>query len=178
MSRTGKQPIKILTGTTVTINGDFIIVNGPKGELKQKLVKVLQYNITDGEIKVKPVATNAQSNAMWGLHRTLIQNMVDGVNTGFEKKLEVNGVGYKVSISGDRIILNVGYSHPVEYKLPRTVSASVEANVIKLSSIDKQLVGETAAQIRRIRKPEPYKGKGIKYVDEVIRRKEGKTSAK
>ena len=178
MSRTGKKPIEILAGTTVAINGDFMVVKGPKGELKQKLVKELQYNIIDGEIKIEPVVINAQSSAMWGLYRTLIQNMVDGVNTGFEKKLEVNGVGYKVSVSGDKIILNVGYSHPVEYKLPQTVSASVEANVIKLSSIDKQLVGETAAQIRRIRKPEPYKGKGIKYGDEVIRRKEGKTSAK
>ena len=119
-----------------------------------------------------------KEKAMWGLYRSLINNMVVGLNDGFEKKLEVIGVGYRVALSGQKITLNVGYSHPVDYDLPEGINAQVEGNNITISGVDKQLVGEVAAQIRKVRKPEPYKGKGIKYSDEVIRRKEGKAAVK
>ena len=182
MSRLGKLPIEIPTGTEIKIQDDFIIVKGPKGELKQATHLAVKIDITeeDGKKIVKVSRVNekdSKSKAFWGLYRVLIQNMVDGVNKEFEKQLEVNGVGYKVSIAGNKLTLNVGYSHPVDYELPQGVAGKVEKNVITISGINKQQVGEAAAQIRKIRKPEPYKGKGIKYMDEVIRRKAGKTAA-
>lgn len=179
MSRLGKLPIQIPEGTQVKIENNFIIVKGPKGELKIEIHPVIKIDISDKEINIK--VENSQDKgqrALWGLSRSLINNMVIGVNEGFEKKMEINGVGYRAQASGRKLILNVGFSHTVEYNLPEGISAEVENNVITVKGIDKQAVGETAAQIRKIRKPEPYKGKGIKYVDEVIRRKEGKTAAK
>ena len=157
----------------------MIIVKGGKGELKQKLIDVLDVKISNSEIRVVVVnKKDKQANAMWGLLRSLINNMVIGVSEGFSKKLEVNGVGYRVNLSGNKLILIVGYSHPVEFELPHSISAKVEANTITIKGIDKQMVGEVSAQIRKVRKPEPYKGKGIKYVDEIIVRKIGKTAAK
>ncbi len=179
MSRLGKKPIPLPDGIQAKIENDFIIVKGPKGELKQKLHEKVKVEINDSEIKVlveKPEVK--KQKALWGLFRSLINNMVIGVNEGFEKKLEINGIGYKASISGQKLTLHVGYSHPVDYMLPKGIKGQVEGNIITISGIDKQLVGEIAAQIRKIRKPEPYKGKGIKYVDEVIRRKVGKAAAK
>ncbi len=179
MSRLGKKPIPLLDGTQAKIENDFIIVKGPKGELKQKLHEKVKIEISDSEIKVSVEKPEVKKQkALWGLFRSLINNMVIGVNEGFEKKLEINGVGYKASISGQKLTLHVGYSHPVDYMLPEGIKGQVEGNIITISGIDKQLVGEIAAQIRKIRKPEPYKGKGIKYVDEVIRRKVGKAAAK
>jgi len=179
MSRLGKLPIELGDGTQAKIEDGFIVVKGAKGELKTKLHNLVKVEVGDKEVKVSVDKTaNKNERALWGLYRSLIMNMVTGVQEGFEKKLEINGVGFRAAASGRKITLNVGFSHPVEYDLPEGINASVEGNIITLSGIDKQLVGETAARIRKIRKPEPYKGKGIKYVDEVIVRKTGKTAAK
>jgi large subunit ribosomal protein L6 len=179
MSRLGKLPIGLPTGTEAKIQDDFIIVKGKKGELRQKLHKLAQVKIEGNEVIVSVKnKLIKKERAFWGLYRSLINNMVKGVSEGFEKKLEVIGIGYRVVLSGKIIKLNVGYSHGVDFPLPEGINAVVEGNVITISGADKQLVGETAAQIRKIRKPEPYKGKGIKYIDEIIRRKEGKAAAK
>ncbi len=183
MSRLGKLPIEIPNGTEVKIQDDIVVVKGPKGELSQKINSLAKVEVKDREEGGKEAVVSVykekekRSRSMWGLYRQLINNMVKGVNEGFEKKLEINGVGYRASVSGNILTLNVGYSHPVEYKLPEGINAVVEKNVITISGIDKHLVGEVAAEIRKVRKPEPYKGKGIKYIDEVIRRKVGKTAA-
>ncbi|MFH1522298.1 MAG: 50S ribosomal protein L6 [Patescibacteria group bacterium] len=187
MSRLGKLPIILPQGTQVKVEDGFIVVKGPKGELKEKLnslVKIVTQDTSAGIAQGKEVivsVTNPQNKterSMWGLFRSLINNMVLGVNQSFEKKLEVNGVGYKASANGNILTLNVGYSHPVEFKIPEGISIEVERNIIIVSGIDKQLVGEVTSQIRRVRKPEPYKGKGIKYIDEIIRRKVGKSAVK
>ncbi len=179
MSRLGKLPIAVPQGIEVKIDKDYIIIKGTKGELKQKLHPLVKVELVDQEIRVSvknPEAKNEKS--MWGLYRSLINNMVEGLDKGFQKELEVVGVGYRVSLSGKKLTLNVGYSHPVDFTLPDKIDAKVEGNKITVSGIDKQLVGEIAAQIRKVRKPEPYKGKGIKYSDEIIRRKEGKAAVK
>ncbi|MFH1192292.1 MAG: 50S ribosomal protein L6 [bacterium] len=177
MSRIGKLPIDIPEKVDVKIIDKEIFVKGPKGELRQKLNPKIKVDIEDGVIKVSAsIIDEKGSSAFWGLFRSLIFNMVKGVTDGFEKSLEINGVGYKVAQEKNKIILNVGYSHPVEFVLPDNVSAKIEKNVIILNSFDKQLLGQMAANIRKIRKPEPYKGKGIKYSDEVIRRKSGKAA--
>ncbi len=179
MSRLGKLPIELPIGTQAKIEKDFIIVNGPKGELKEKIHSLVKVDINDNKILVSiKNIEDKKEKSFWGLYRSLINNMVIGVNEGFEKKLEINGVGYRASISEKKLILNVGYSHPVEYNLPENIAVNVEGNVLTVSGINKQCVGEVAAQIRKIRQPEPYKGKGIKYIDEVIRRKVGKAAAK
>ncbi len=181
MSRLGKIPIKIPEGIEAAIKDGFIVVKGGKGELKQKLHSLVQVEVDDKTKEIRVSVKNKEAKrerAFWGLYWSLIRNMVIGLSEGFEKKLEVNGVGFRIALSGQKLTLNLGFSHPVVYELPKGVNAAVEGNVITLGGIDKQLVGETAAQIRKIKKPEPYKGKGIKYVDEVIRRKEGKTATK
>jgi large subunit ribosomal protein L6 len=179
MSRLGKLPIELPAGTQVKLENDFITVKGPKGELKIKLHDLVKVEATEKEIKLSIAdQTSGKEKALWGLYRSLIKNMVVGVNEGYIKKLEINGVGYRAAVSGDKLTLNVGYSHPVVYELPTGIKAEVQANIIILNGIDKQLVGEVAAQIRKIRKPEPYKGKGIKYSDEILRRKAGKTAGK
>lgn len=178
MSRIGKLPIELLTGTQAKVENGFLIVNGPKGELKEKLHPLIDVEITDKEIKVSPKGEGKLQMSLWGLFRSLIKNMVIGVNEGYQKKLEINGVGYKVAVSENKLTLNLGYSHPIIYKLPVGIEAKVEANTIIISGINKYLVGETSAQIRKMRPPEPYKGKGIKYSGEIIRRKAGKTASK
>lgn len=179
MSRLGKLPIELPAGTSVKLESGFIMVKGPKGELKTKLHDAVKVELNDKEIKLSIAnASDGGEKALWGLFRSLIKNMVIGVNQGYEKKLEINGVGYRAAVSGGKLTLNLGFSHPVVYDLPAGIKAEVQENNITLSGIDKYLVGETAAQIRKIRKPEPYKGKGIKYADEVIRRKAGKTAGK
>lgn len=179
MSRVGKKPVLIPSGVEVMINGQDVKVKGPKGELQQQihpLVRVATEEV-DG---VKQIATSildttdGDQNALWGTTRALLSNMVNGVSAGFSKKLEVNGVGYRVNVQGNTVVLTVGYSHDVRIELPSGVQAVAEANTLTLSGFDKQLIGEMAARIRKVRKPEPYKGKGIKYTDEVIRRKAGK----
>lgn len=179
MSRLGKLPIELPNGTQAKLEKDFIIVKGPKGELKTKLHDLVKIEISEKEIKLSiNDQTSGKEKALWGLYRSLVKNMVVGVNQAYEKKLEINGVGYRAAVSGNKLTLNLGFSHPVIFDLPEGIKAEVQANIIILSGIDKHLVGEIAAQIRRIRKPEPYKGKGIKYADEILRRKAGKTAGK
>ena len=178
MSRLGKLPIKLGTGVQVVQNGEELKFTGPQGEFILKLHPSVNVKIEKEEIIVSPKDLQAKNaSAFWGLMWSLIKNAVEGVSLGFTKKLEVNGVGYRVSVKGDTVDLSLGFSHPVAFKLPLGIKASAEGNILTLQGIDKALVGETAAQIRRLRKPEPYKGKGIKYLDEVIRRKAGKTAA-
>ncbi len=175
MSRIGKQPIEIQQGVSVTIVDKHINVKGPKGVLDAVLhpaVSVMQSDSSLGVTVADP--TNKDHRALWGLWQRLITNMVQGVSKGFEKKLEIQGVGYRVATSDKGLTFNLGYSHPIDMALPQGIEALVEKNTIILKGIDKQLVGQTAARIRALRKPEPYKGKGIRYADEVVRRKAGK----
>lgn len=179
MSRIGKQPINIPDGVEVKIEDGQIIVKGPKGELSQEVHRLV--NIEKKENKLLVTVKNPEEKkqrSLWGLFRRLIDNMVIGVTDGFSKQLEVNGVGYKAAAQGDVLNLQLGYSHPINYKIPEGIDIKVEKNVITVSGISKHLVGQTSAEIRSKRKPEPYKGKGIKYMDEIIRRKAGKTAAK
>jgi large subunit ribosomal protein L6 len=178
MSRIGKQPVVVPEKVTVTIADRKISVKGPKGELGLTHHEGVNVAQEDKSIVVKPVDETQKNRALWGLTRTLVSNMVEGVTNGFTKNLEFNGVGYKAAVSGNKITLNLGYSHPIEYELPEGVACKVTKNVIEVSGINKELVGFTAAKIRSFRKPEPYKGKGVKYADEVIIRKAGKTGAK
>lgn len=179
MSRIGKLPITIPQGTEVKMDKDTLVVKGPKGELRENLNSLILVNIGDNVINITVANEGVKKErSLWGLGRTLVNNMIIGVTEGYEKKLEINGVGYKANVVGDKLTVNAGYSHPVEYILTEGVTAEVAANVITIRGISKYLVGEAAAEIRKIRKPEPYKGKGIKYSDEVIRRKAGKTAAK
>lgn len=179
MSRIGKKPIAIPKDVTVTVDGKTVRVKGPQGELVVALHPVVRAEIRDGEdgkeVVVEVQATDdPKHRALWGLFRALIQNTILGVTVGYSKQLEVNGIGYRVAQSGDKLTFELGFSHPVVFPIPAGIAAKVEKNVITIRGIDKQLVGEIASQIRKLRPPEPYKGKGIKYVDEVIRRKAGK----
>lgn len=177
MSRIGKLPIIIPDQVNVSLEGNTLKIKGPKGELSQKIHTHVNVEIKEKEIKVtvrQPEEKNDRS--LWGLFRVLINNMIKGVTEGFEKKLEVNGVGYKAQVSGRKLVLNLGYSHPIEYEVPEGVEVKGEKNIITISGADRQRVGQAAAEIREFRKPEPYKGKGIKYIDEVIRRKAGKAA--
>ena len=179
MSRLGKLPIVLPTGVSASLEGDTLVVKGGHDILRQKLHPQVKVDITPEAIMVRPTKVEAKkAKAFWGLFWSLINNMVIGVSQGFSKKLELNGVGYKVTGGGSKLTFALGFSHPVEFALPIGVTAVVDGKFITVSGADKQQVGETAAQIRRLKKPEPYKGKGIKYVDEVIRRKAGKTAAK
>jgi large subunit ribosomal protein L6 len=177
MSRIGKNPITVPQGVTVTINGSDVNVTGPKGSLKITMHVAMAAVLENNQVSVKPLTTDekiGRISALWGLTRALIQNLIIGVTQGFEKKLELHGVGYRAELKGQDLVLNVGYSHPVEIKAPEGIVFAVEKGIITVSGIDKYLVGETSASIRRVRKPEPYKGKGIRYVGEYVRRKEGK----
>ncbi len=178
MSRIGKRPVPIPDGVQVKLENDLLTVKGPKGELKRKIHPKVQVKIDSGSVEVTVEETSREIKALHGLFRVLIDNMVTGVSKGFEKSLEIVGVGYRAEVSGRSIIFNLGYSHPINFPLPEGVDAKIDKTRITLSGIDKELVGLTAAKIRDLRKPEPYKGKGIKYEDEIIRRKAGKTGAK
>lgn len=175
MSRIGKLPIAVPSGVTITVDPDFVTVAGSKGTLKQFTMSGVTVEQRDGEVIVTRVNDEAPNRAKHGLMRSLINNMVVGVSNGFSKKLELNGVGYRVALQGTDLKFNIGLSHEVIYKLPQGVSATVEQNTITISGIDKQQVGQVAAEIRALKKPEPYKGKGIKYADERIIRKSGKS---
>ena len=175
MSRIGKQPIQIPSGVTIAVDNDFITVNGPKGELKQFTMPGVKVNQTEGVLTVERDNDERQNRSRHGLMRSLVSNMVTGVTQGFEKKLEINGVGYRVQQQGADLKFNLGLSHDVIYKIPAGITATVEQNVITISGTSKQQVGQVAAEIRALKKPEPYKGKGIKYVDERIIRKSGKS---
>lgn len=178
MSRIGKNPIDIPSGVEVSVGASEVQVKGPKGTLKTPVHETVEYKVEDGKVYVTRVGETRAARSQHGLRRTLLANCVEGVSKGYAKALEVIGVGYKVSVQGTKIVLNVGFSHPVEFDLPAGIEAKAEGSKLTIEGIDKQLVGEVAAQIRRVRPPEPYKGKGIKYADEIIRRKAGKSGAK
>lgn len=176
MSRIGRMPITVPKGVEVHIEGTSIKVKGPKGELRYVFPGDMQVSLSDGEIHVQRPSDTNQHRALHGMTRALIQNMVSGVSSGFEKILEVNGVGYRAEMDGKTLVLYVGYSHPVRIDPPEGIAFDVDAKTrqIKVMGIDKQLVGQIAADVRSVRPPEPYKGKGIRYIDEVVRRKTGK----
>ncbi len=178
MSRIGKLPVKIPSGVTITVDGSNVTVNGPKGTLVQFVLPMVKITIESNVATVTRDNDEAIARAGHGLMRALLQNMVTGVTTGFERKLELNGVGYRVNGGGQNLDFALGFSHPVKYQAPEGITLAVDKNIITVSGIDKQKVGQVAAEIRALKKPEPYKGKGIKYVDEVILRKAGKTGAK
>lgn len=182
MSRIGKAPIEIPAGVTVTVNGDLVTVKGPKGELSQKVNSDLTVKVEDGHVVVTRPSDDREHRAQHGLYRALIHNMVVGVSQGYRKEMELVGVGYRATSEGQVLELSLGFSHAIFIKLPKEVKveAKTERNknpLIILESDDKQLLGQVCAKIRSLRKPEPYKGKGIKFVGEVIRRKSGKTAS-
>ena len=179
MSRVGKKPIKIADNIKITYKNRLLTVQGKKGTLTRTIHPAIDLKIENQIVSVAMLNDDRSSRALQGLTRSLIANMVIGVKDGFERILEINGIGYRAALQGNMIVLNIGYSHPVNFDLPEGISASIEKNnIIKLSGIDKEKLGHTAAAIRRTRPPEPYKGKGIKYAEERIKRKAGKTGAK
>ena len=178
MSRIGKQPIALSKGVEVKLASGIINVKGPKGSLDTPAADCLDYAINDTEIVITRKDESRLARAQHGLRRTLLANCVEGVEKGFSKTLEVIGVGYKVAVKGNTVELALGFSHPVLVDLPKGIDAKVEGQKLTLSGIDKELVGEIAARIRRLRKPEPYKGKGIRYENEYVRRKVGKSGSK
>ena len=173
MSRIGKQPITLPSTTTFSCEGTLLSISGPKGQLYVTLLPGIE--VVQEETSLIISRTNDDSRAAQGLIRTLLQNAVTGVSTGWQKDLQLHGVGMRAAVTGSNLTLNIGFSHPIEVAAPQGISFIVNKNVISVSGIDKQLVGETAAQIRKLRKPEPYKGKGIRYSNEIVRRKAGKT---
>jgi large subunit ribosomal protein L6 len=175
MSRIGNQPIKVPSGVTVTVDVGEVRVKGPKGELSQRIPTQMSVELSDGQVVVSRPDESKESRSLQGLTRTLIANMVEGVTNGYRKTLEISGVGYRAARVGPTISLTVGYSHPVQYPPPPGITFEVETPTrFHILGFDKQLVGETAARLRKIRPPEPYLGKGIRYSDERIRRKAGK----
>jgi large subunit ribosomal protein L6 len=179
MSRIGKKEILIPAGVSVQIQGATVVVKGPKGELTTSIRPEIKPILDSDILRFEKAIESKNTNAYWGLARALVASMIKGVTDGYEKKLELVGVGYRVKNSDNGITVSIGYSHPVEFKAPEGIKLdSEDTRFITVTGYDKQLVGQTAAEIRKIRGPEPYKGKGIKYVDEVIRRKAGKAGAK
>jgi large subunit ribosomal protein L6 len=175
MSRIGKKPVAIPSGVTATIQDGQLSVKGPKGTLTMPLADLINYEVQDGAISVQPANDSKQARAFWGMQRTMVQNLVTGVTEGFTKTLEITGVGYRANAQGKVLKLQLGYSHDVNFDVPEGITiATPDQTTVNISGIDKQKVGQVAAEIRRWRKPEPYKGKGIKYRGEYIFRKEGK----
>jgi large subunit ribosomal protein L6 len=175
MSRIGKRAVPLPSGVTATTEGQLLTVKGPKGQLQMQMRDEIAYEIGDDGIVVKPANDSKQARAFWGMQRTLVDNLVTGVSEGFSKVLEITGVGYRAAAQGRNLRLQLGYSHDVNFPVPEGVEVKTpDPNTVEISGIDKQKVGQVAAEIRRWRKPEPYKGKGIKYRGEYIFRKEGK----
>lgn len=181
MSRIGKLPITVPANVEITLSADEIKVKGPKGELSQALNSLVKITKEEGTIIVERIDDTKAARSMHGLYRTLISNMVEGVTNGYEKRLEIQGVGYRAALQGKKLVLSLGFSHPVEYTAENGVDVAIDQekkNIMIISGISKQAVGQTAAEIRSFKKPEPYKGKGIRYVGEKIIRKAGKTASK
>lgn len=179
MSRVGKKPIPVPEKTTIKYQNRLIRVQGEKGALTREIHPAMDLQVKDDVILVTMEKETRENRALQGLTRSLVANMVTGVSNGFERVLEINGIGYRAELKGSRIVFNLGYSQPIDFDLPEGISASVEKNnVVKLTGIDKELLGRTAASIRQLRPPEPYKGKGIKYAEEYVQRKAGKTGTK
>jgi len=175
MSRIGKKPVDIPEGVTATVEGQTVTAKGPKGELQFVVNKEVLVKMEDGAVKVDPRDESKEARSKWGMSRTMVSNIMTGVKDGFEKKLEINGVGYRAAMQGSDVQLSLGFSHEVIYKVPEGVTvACPKPTELVVSGIDKQKVGQVAAEIRSYRPPEPYKGKGVKYADETIFRKEGK----
>lgn len=174
MSRIGKKPIVLPEKTEVNVTEDSVTVKGPLGELSMPYKPVVDIKVEEGSVIITPKNDDIETRALWGTYGSLLQNMVQGVNEEYVKKLKVEGVGYRAEMKGDSLVLNVGFSHPVEMKVPEGLKCTVEKDTIVISGIDKESVGQFTAKIRSQKKPEPYKGKGIRYEDEVVRRKEGK----
>ncbi len=177
MSRIGRLPVTVPSGVDIEVKGSYVRVKGPKGQMEHVFPASMKISKQDGSLLVERPNDEREQRALHGMTRALIQNMVTGVSTGFERVLEVNGVGYRAELSGKNLMLYVGYSHPVEVKPPEGISFEVDTKTrqIKIKGYDKQAIGQLAADIRKVRPPEPYKGKGIKYLEEKIRRKAGKT---
>ena len=179
MSRVGKVPIVLPNGVDVKVDGETVMVKGPKGQLQQKVPGDIKVEVVEGKVVCTPADENKKIKANWGLCRVLINNMVMGVSEGYVKNLEIVGVGYRAELKGKNLFLNVGYSHPVMIQPQEGITFSLQGPTkIQIAGIDKQAVGQIAANIRGVRPPEPYKGKGIRYADESVRRKAGKTGAK
>jgi large subunit ribosomal protein L6 len=177
MSRVGKQPVAIPKGVNVSVSSDTVTVKGPKGELKQVLPALVSAAVEGGEVLVSRADDSRDARARHGLVRALLKNMVVGVTSGFEKKLEIQGVGFRAEVKGKTLVMNLGYSHPVEYAIPAGIAIAVDKNVnVSVSGIDRQAVGQVAAVIRKFREPDHYKGKGIRYVGEYVRIKTGKSA--
>lgn len=174
MSRIGKKPIQIPENVKVEIEEQKITIRGPKGELFLNIRPEIEVKVADKEILVIPKINTKNTKAFWGLTRVLLSNMIKGITKGYEKKLEIQGIGYKFQLSGNNLLINVGLSHPIEIKAPSGINFSIEKNIITVSGINKELVGQIAANIKKVKPVEPYKGKGIKYVGEIVRRKAGK----
>ena len=175
MSRTGKKPVLVPAGVTATIEGGQLSVKGPKGTMSIPLVDEVTYAVEDGTIAIQPANQTKRSRSFWGMQRSVVQNLVTGVTEGFTKTLQITGVGYRANLQGKNLKLQLGYSHDVDFAVPEGITiATPDQTTVHISGIDKQQVGQVAAEIRRWRKPEPYKGKGIKYRGEYIFRKEGK----
>jgi large subunit ribosomal protein L6 len=176
MSRVGKLPVKIPSGVTVNVNGYEVAVKGAKGELKQRFTPEVTVAVADGQLVVQPKNKKVnRDRAMWGMYRNLFRNMVDGVSKGFTKNLEINGVGFRAAADKQTLSLSLGYSHEIKYAIPQGIEIKCEKPTsIAIMGIDKELVGQVAAEIRALRKPEPYKGKGVRYQGEYVRQKEGK----
>lgn len=178
MSKIGKQPIIIPAGVEINLDGNLVVVKGAKGELKRKIAPEIKIEKKDKQLIFSPAKQTKRTAALWGLSRMLLANMVEGVAKGFAKQLELEGVGYRVAMQGQDLVLNLGFSHPVQFKAVPGIEFKIEKNTITVSGIDKESVGQVAADIRKLRPPEPYKGKGIHYVGEVIKRKAGKKAVK
>jgi large subunit ribosomal protein L6 len=178
MSRVGKQPVPLPDGVTVTVSGETVSVKGPKGQLSERVPSEIKVAVEGGEVQVTRPDDKKSTRALHGLTRALVANMVTGVTTQFAKELEIQGVGYRADTQGKKLVLNVGYSHPVEMAIPEGLKVSVDRNVmVKIEGSSRQDVGQFAANVRSVRPPEPYKGKGIRYVDEHVRRKVGKAAS-
>lgn len=174
MSRLGKKPIEVPNKTSVSIDGREVTVEGPEGKLERRFPADVELEQADDAITITPANSSKRAQTLWGTYASHLQNMIQGVNQPYEKKLEFKGVGYRANVSGSTLVLEMGYSHDVELDIPDGLDVSVEKKTITVKGISKEAVGQFAANVRNVRRPEPYKGKGIKYSDEVIRRKEGK----
>lgn len=178
MSRIGKKPIAIPSGVTVSVNAGAVEVKGPKGTLSFEHNQEVEVKISEGSLQVEKIGKTKKAPAIWGTTARIIENMIAGVTNGFSKQLELNGVGFRMSIAGKKITMALGFSHPVEVEVPEGLEVKIEQNVMTVSGIDKHTVGQFAANIRALKPVEPYKGKGFRYVGEFVRRKEGKKAAK
>ncbi|MBH9537366.1 50S ribosomal protein L6 [Novosphingopyxis sp. YJ-S2-01] len=175
MSRIGKRPVALPSGVTAKMDGGKLSVKGPKGELTMPTLDEVKYDLNDNEVSVTPLNQTKRARSFWGMQRTQVQNLVDGVTEGFTKVLEISGVGYRANVQGKTLKLQLGFSHDVDFAIPDGIDIKTpDQTTVEISGIDKQKVGQVAAEIRRWRKPEPYKGKGVKYRGEYIFRKEGK----